>query len=80
MKLTEKQAVIVRYLQENGKVSLDEICNVLESDAKHVRPVITTLGVKGEKNKKLCDYEKVDDTIYVFLTEAGKAWTEPVED
>lgn len=25
MRLTEKQAVIVRYLQENGKVSLDEI-------------------------------------------------------
>lgn len=81
MKLTEKQAIVVNYLKKNGKVTLDEICNVFDSDAKHVRPIITTLGVKGmPKNKGLCDYEKDEDgTIYVFLTAAGKAWV-PTED
>lgn len=85
MKLTEKQTAVVNYLRENGRVSMDELCNALNTDAKHLNPVITTLGVKGERAKGLCDYEKVavegveKPVKYVFLTEAGKTFT-PDED
>ena len=85
MKLTEKQTAVVDYLKANGRVTMDELCNALNTDAKHLNPVITTLGVKGEKAKGLCDYEKVavegveKPVKYVFLTEAGKTFT-PDED
>jgi predicted HTH transcriptional regulator len=81
MKLTEKQTAVVNYLRENGRVSMDELCNALGTDAKHLNPVITTLGVKGERAKGLCDYEKVavdgeeKPVKYVFLTEAGVNFT-----
>lgn len=81
MKLTEKQTKVIEYLQANGRVTMDELCSALDSDAKHLNPVITTLGVKGERAKGLCDYEKVavegeDKPVkYVFLTDAGQAWT-----
>ena len=77
MKLTEKQTAVVNYLKENGRVSMEELCNALNTDAKHLNPVITTLGVKGERAKGLCNYEKVavegeeKPVKYVFLTEAG---------
>lgn len=78
MKLTEKQTAVINYLKENGgRVSMDELCSALNSDAKHLNPVVTTLGTKGEKAKGLCDYEKVavegaeKPVKYVFLTEAG---------
>ena len=80
IKLTEKQTAVYNYLKENGRVTMDELCNALGTDAKHLNPVITTLGVKGEKAKGLCDYEKVDvegqdkPVKYVFLTEAGMAF------
>lgn len=85
MKLTEKQAAVVNYLKENGRVTMDELCNALNSDAKHLNPVITTLGTKGERAKGLCDYEKVEvegaekPVKYVFLTEAGIAYTPDAE-
>ena len=50
----------------------------LGTDAKHLNPVVTTLGVKGERAKGLVDYEKVaiegeeKPVKYVFLTEDGK--------
>ena len=78
MKLTEKQTAVVNYLKENGgRVAMEELCNALHTDAKHLNPVITTLGVKGERAKGLCDYEKIavegaeKPVKYVFLTEAG---------
>lgn len=80
MKLTERQAAVINYLQENGRVSMDELCTALGTDSKHLNPVITTLGVKGDKAKGLCDYEKVvvegeDKAVkYVFLTDAGVAY------
>ena len=80
MKLTEKQTAVVNYLQANGRVTMDELCNALGTDAKHLNPVITTLGVKGERAKGLCDYEKIavdgeeKPVKYVFLTEAGMAF------
>ena len=82
MKLTEKQTAVVNYLKENGgRVAMEELCNALNTDAKHLNPVITTLGVKGERAKGLCDYEKVavegeeKPVKYVFLTEAGQNFT-----
>lgn len=79
MKLTEKQTAVFNYLKENGgRVSMDELCNALGTDAKHLNPVVTTLGVKGERAKGLVDYEKVavegieKPVKYVFLTEAGQ--------
>ena len=85
MKLTEKQTAVVNYLKTNGKVTMEELCTALDTDAKHLNPVITTLGVKGEKAKGLCDYEKVavegveKPVKYVFLTEAGVAYTPDAE-
>ncbi len=80
MKLTEKQTSVWEYLKKNGRVTMDELCDALGTDAKHLNPVITTLGVKGERAKGLVDYEKIavegsDKTVkYVFLTDAGKAF------
>jgi DNA-binding MarR family transcriptional regulator len=81
MKLTEKQTAVVNYLRENGRVTMTDLCAALNTDAKHLNPVITTLGVKGPKAKGLCDYEKVavegeeQPVKYVFLTEAGLNYT-----
>jgi DNA-binding MarR family transcriptional regulator len=81
MKLTEKQTAVFNYLTENGgRVAMDELCEALETDAKHLNPVITTLGCKGERAKGLVDYEKINvdgaekPVKYVFLTDAGKSF------
>lgn len=81
MKLTEKQNLVFNYVKENGgRVSMDELCAALNSDAKHLNPVVTTLGVKGERAKGLLDYEKVPvegqekPVKYIFITEAGKTF------
>ena len=81
MKLTEKQTAVFNYLKENGgRVSMDELCGALGTDAKHLNPVVTTLGVKGERAKGLVDYEKIavegieKPVKYVFLTEAGQSF------
>lgn len=79
MKLTARQNEVFEYLKANGgRVSMDELCSALGTDAKHLNPVVTTLGVKGERAKGIVDYEKVEmegadkPVKYVFLTEAGK--------
>lgn len=81
MKLTENQAKVFNYIKDNGgRVSMDELCSALESDAKHLNPVITGLGVKGPRAKGLVDYEKVAiegaeaPVKYVFLTAEGKTF------
>lgn len=86
MKLTEKQTAVFNYLKDNGgRVTMDELCGALNTDAKHLNPVVTTLGVKGERAKGLVDYEKIavegeeKPVKYVFLTEAGKSFV-PGED
>jgi len=86
MKLTERQNEVYNYLKANGgRVSMDELCEALHTDAKHLNPVVTTLGVKGERAKGLVDYEKIDvegsdkPVKYVFLTEAGKTFV-PTEE
>ena len=86
MKLTEKQTAVFNYLKENGKVTMDELCSALDTDAKHLNPVITTLGCKGERAKGLVDYEKVTvegaekPVKYVFLTAAGENFVPSDED
>lgn len=87
MKLTQNQFNVVTYLQANGgRVAMEELCDALNSDAKHLNPVITTLGVKGERAKGLVDYEKIavegveKPVKYVFLTDAGKACVPSTED
>ena len=86
MKLTEKQTAVFNYLKENdGRVSMDELCTALNTDAKHLNPVITTLGCKGPRAKGIVDYEKIaiegsdKTTKYVFLTDAGNSFV-PSED
>lgn len=86
MKLTEKQTAVFNYLKDNGgRVTMDELCDALNTDAKHLNPVVTTLGVKGERAKGLVDYEKIavegeeKPVKYIFLTEAGKSFV-PGED
>ena len=87
MKLTEKQTAVFNYLKENGgRVSMDELCNALGTDAKHLNPVVTTLGTKGERAKGLVDYEKIavegieKPVKYVFLTEAGQSFVPGVDE
>lgn len=86
IKLTEKQTAVFNYLKENGRVTMDELCAALDTDAKHLNPVITTLGCKGERAKGLVDYEKIDvegqekPVKYVFLTEAGNAYVPSADD
>lgn len=87
MKLTEKQTLVFNYLKENGgRVSMEELCGALNTDAKHLNPVVTTLGVKGERAKGLVDYEKITvegvekPVKYIFLTEAGKTFVPSDED
>ena len=77
MKLTDNQTKVWDYLKNNGgRVSMDELCEALGT-AKHLNPVITTLGCKGERAKGLVDYEKIavegqeKPVKYVFLTPAG---------
>lgn len=86
MKLTEKQAQVFDYLKNNGgRVTMDELCEALGTDAKHLNPVVTTLGCKGARAKGLVDYEKVavegseKPVKYVFLTDAGNEFV-PGED
>lgn len=77
MKLTANQEKVWDYLKANGRVTMDELCEALGTDAKHLNPVITTMGCKGERAKGLVDYEKITvegqekPVKYVFLTEAG---------
>lgn len=86
MTLTEKQTAVFNYVKANGgRVSMDELCAALDTDAKHLNPVVTTLGVKGDRAKGLVDYEKVTvegaekPVKYIFLTEQGQSF-EPSED
>lgn len=86
MKLTENQTKVFDYIKANGgRVSMTELCAALNSDAKHLNPVVTTLGVKGERAKGLLDYEKVPvegsdkPEKYVFLTEAGRDFVPEAE-
>ena len=81
IKLTEKQLAVFNYIRDNGgRVAMDELCEALGTDAKHLNPVVTTLGVKGERAKGLVDYEKIEvegsdkPAKYVFLTEAGRSF------
>lgn len=79
MKLTEKQTAVFECIKNaGGRISMEELCDTLNSDPKHLNPVITTMGVKGPHAKGLVDYEKIavegmeQPVKYVFLTEAGK--------
>ncbi len=79
IKLTANQAAVVKYLKENGRVTMTELCEALGNDAKHLTPVVTGLGL-GQRGKGLVNTEKVaveneDKPVkYVFLTEAGEAF------
>ena len=86
MKLTEKQTMVFNYVKENGgRVAMEELCAALGSDAKHLNPVVTGLGVKGERAKGLLDYEKVEvegadkPLTYVQLTDAGMNFVQDEE-
>ena len=78
-KLTENQKAVVEYLKAKGRVSMEELCNALNNDSKHLTPVVTGLGC-GARGKGLVQTEKVtvdgvDKPVkYVELTEAGKAY------
>lgn len=86
MKLTEKQTAVFNYLKDNGRVTMDELCEALGTDAKHLNPVITTLGTKGPRAKGLVDYEKVTvegvekPVKYVFLTADGESFVPGAEE
>ena len=79
IKLTANQAAVVKYLKENGRVTMTELCEALGNDAKHLTPVVTGLGL-GQRGKGLENTEKVavenedKPAQYVFLTEAGEAF------
>lgn len=84
-KLTEKSAEVFNYVKDNGgRVSIDKLCEALGRTPRSVNANVTDLC--GEK-KGLCVRDKVKgegedakDITYVVLTEAGKAYTAPVEE
>lgn len=82
MKLTEKSNEVYTYVKENGgRVSVEELCNVLGRAPRSVNANVTDLC-----KKKLADREKVagegedaKEITYVVLTEEGKNFV-PSED
>lgn len=73
MKLTEKTNEIYTYCKENGKVSIEELCEAFGRSARSIGANVTDL-----TNKKLAVREKVKgegegakDITYVVLTEEG---------
>ena len=82
MKLTEKSNEVFQYVKENGgRISVDELCEVLARSSRSISANVTDL-----KKKNLVDREKVagegedaKDITYVVLTEEGKVFV-PSED
>lgn len=82
MKLTEKSQSVFDYVKENGgKVSVDELCTVLERAPRSINANITDLAKKELviREKVAGEGEDAKDITYVVLTEAGKTFV-PSED
>lgn len=85
MTLKPNSQAIFDYVKENGRVTVEELCNALGREPKSINGSVTALGCKG-KGKGLVDYEKVavegqeKPVKYVFLTEAGKNFVPSVDE
>ena len=59
--------MVFNYVKENGgRVAMEELCAALGSDAKHLNPVVTGLGVKGER--------RTPEEMEKILEERRKSW------
>lgn len=77
MKLTEKSNEVYSYVKENGgRVSVDELCNVLGRAPRSVNANVTDLFKKGlvVRDKVAGEGEDAKDITYVVLTDEGKAF------
>lgn len=79
MKLTEKSNEVYSYVKENGgRVSIDELCNVLGRGSRSVGANVTDLFKKGlvvrDKVAGEGEGEDAKDITYVVLTEEGKTF------
>ena len=77
MKLTEKSNEMYSYVKENGgRVSIDELCNVLGRGSRSVGANVTDLFKKGlvVRDKVAGEGEDAKDITYVVLTDEGKTF------
>lgn len=82
MKLTEKSNEVYTYVKENGgRVSVDELCNVLGRAPRSVNANVTDLCKKdlAVREKVAGEGEDAKEITYVVLTEEGKNFV-PSED
>jgi predicted transcriptional regulator len=81
MKLTEKSNEVYTYVKENnGKVSIDELCEALGRAPRSVGANVTDLTKKGlAAREKVAGAEGEKEVTYVVLTDAGKSFV-PSED
>lgn len=77
MKLTEKSNEVYAYVKENGgRVSVEELCNVLGRAARSVNANVTDLCKKdlAVREKVAGEGEDAKEITYVVLTDEGKAF------
>lgn len=77
MKLTAMSSEVFNYVKENdGKVSIPEICEVTGRTARSVGANVTDLQKKGLviREKVKGDGEDAKDITYVVLTDEGKTF------
>ena len=77
MKLTEKSNEVYTYVKENGgRVSVEELCNVLGRTARSVNANVTDLCKKdlAVREKVAGEGEDAKEITYVVLTDEGKAF------
>lgn len=89
VKLTEKQAVVLNYLKDNGgRASVNDIIEGTGYPLRVVNALLNNMSCykakNGREGKGVIDIDKVDEggekpVRYIFLTDAGMEWA-PVEE
>lgn len=75
MKVTEKSLEVLNYAKENGKVSVEEICNATARNSRSVNATINDLVKKGLAIREKEEVEGQEKPVtYVVLTDEGKAF------
>lgn len=73
MKLTEKSTEVLDYVKANGgKVSIPELAEALDRNARSVGANVTDLTKKGLAQREKVEVEGADKPVtYVVLTDEG---------
>ena len=82
MKLTAMSNEVFTYVKENdGRVSIDELCEALGRTSRSIGANVTDLTKKGLviREKVKAESEDAKDITYVVITDEGKAFV-PTEE